>query len=242
MIIVNCEQRSPEWFSARLGIPTASSFSRIVTSQGELSKQAAAYMLQLVREWYTGKPEPTFVSEWMIRGAEMEPEALAYYERQTGRHAVSVGFVFKDERRLVGCSPDGLFLADESGGEIKCPSPAVHLRYSKRGEIPAEHIAQVQGQMWITGAAEWTWISYHPDHPAVILTVQRDEGFIERLEQTVEAFVTEMLKQRKLHLRTTRAAMRRRTRMQGLYNRQAAMRLRYQKTGTPARARRSTTY
>jgi putative phage-type endonuclease len=222
MIIVNCEQRSAEWHAARLGIPTASSFSKIVTSKGELSKQAAKYMLQLVREWFTGQAERGFVSYWMERGAYLEPEALAYYALKTGREAMRVGFVYKDERRLVGCSPDGLFLADESGGEIKCPSPKVHQRYIDRGEIPTAHIAQVQGQMWITGAKEWTWVSYHPEMPAVMLTVERDEVFIAQLEICVNAFVKEMLKQREKMLPPRPRA----TRAERLSSRQAAMRIR----------------
>ena len=234
MIILNCEQRSPEWASARLGIPTASGFSRIVTSQGELSRQAARYMLQLVREWYTGRAEPTYVSYWMERGARLEVEAMEYYALKSGRSATRVGFVYKDARRLVGCSPDGLFLGEESGGEIKCPSPHVHREYMARQEMPAAHIAQVQGAMWITGAAEWTWISYHPELPAVMVTVRRDEGFIERLEIAINAFTEEMLRQREKLLPP--APSRIRPRRVRLGERQAAMRIRF---SSPGRASRS---
>ncbi len=231
MIIVDCEQRSPAWHQARLGIPTASSFSKIVTSQGELSKQASRYLLQLVREWSTGRAEPGFVSYWMERGAALEEEAMAYYALKTGRSATRVGLVYKDARRLVACSPDGLFLGEESGGEIKCPSPKVHLQYLERQEMPTAHVAQVQGQMWITGAATWTWVSYHPEYPCVMLTIARDEGFIERLEIAINAFIAEMLKQRERLL----PARRRPTRRQRLATRQTEMRVRQ---GSPGRTGR----
>jgi len=196
MIISTCIQRTPEWFEARLGMPTASGLSRIVTSTGELSRQAPKYMLQLLEEWFTGKAIATYVSYWMERGALLEPEALEYYELKTGKTVDRVGFVYRDQRRLVGCSPDGLFLSADTGLEVKCPSPKVHIHNLATGRMPTAHIAQVQGQMWITGAAEWTWMSYHPEYASVIVTVPRDDDFIGRLEICVDAFVKEMLKRR----------------------------------------------
>ncbi len=224
MIISTCIQRSPEWHQARLGMPTASGLSRIVTSRGELSKQAAKYMLQLLEEWSTGKAIRTFVSHWMERGAALEPEALAYYELKTGRTVDRVGFVYKDARRLVGCSPDGLFLSEDSGVEVKCPSPKVHLRYLAAGVMPTAHIAQVQGAMWITGAEVWDWESYHPDYPGLILTIKRDEQFIAKLDICVNAFINEMLKRRERMLPPRPRA----TRRERLTSKQAAMKQRQQ--------------
>ena len=43
MIILECEQRTPEWYAARVGKPTASGFSKIVTSTGERSKSREGY-------------------------------------------------------------------------------------------------------------------------------------------------------------------------------------------------------
>ncbi len=222
MIISTVIQRSEAWRQARLGMPTASGLSRIVTSTGELSKQAPKYMLQLLEEWFTGKAAPTYVSEWMERGARLEPEALAHYEQLSGRTVDRVGFVYKDARQLVGCSPDGLFLSEDSGVEIKCPSPAVHVRYLAAGAMPTAHIAQVQGQMWITGAKTWTWMSYHPEMAAVIVQVPRDEEFITRLAVCVNAFIKEMLKRREKMLPPRPRASWRAT----LSARQAAMRIR----------------
>jgi hypothetical protein len=236
MIILNCEQRSPAWHAARLGIPTASSFSRIVTSQGELSKQAPAYMLQLVAEWATGNPEPGYQSEAMIRGAALEPEALAYYEREMNRTVERVGFVYLDELRLVGGSPDGM------GVELKCPSLDVFRRYQEAEQVPTAHLAQIQGLIWLTGARSWDWQAYYRDdegqmRDAIIITVPRDDGFIEQLESTVDSFIAEMLKQRALLSCALRAPARRRLKARRLTDRQQAMRLRYS-TGATVRARR----
>lgn len=237
MIISTVIQRSPEWHQARLGMPTASGLSRIVTSRGELSKQAPKYMLQLLEEWFTGRAIRTFVSYWMERGAALEPEALAYYELKTGRTVDRVGFVYRDQRQLVGCSPDGLFLSADTGIEVKCPSPKVHKRYLEGGRMPTEHTQQVQGQMWICGAQQWDWMSYHPDMDALILTIKRDEAFIAKLELTVNCFIAEMLKRRERML----PARPRPTRRERLTSKQAAMRQRQQHRAHPGSELQGTT-
>ena len=48
MIELPCQQGSVEWFEARLGIPTASEFSRIVTPTGKLSAARVTYMGELL--------------------------------------------------------------------------------------------------------------------------------------------------------------------------------------------------
>ena len=49
-----------------------------------------------------------FESDWMERGKMLEPEAFAYYDIQTDSNPLKVGFIYRDEGRMVGCSPDGL--------------------------------------------------------------------------------------------------------------------------------------
>lgn len=195
MIILNCDQRSEEWQSARLGIPTASEFDKILTpATGKLSTQAGAYRHRLLAEWLTGRAADSYNGGWIPRGVEMEAEARTYYEMLTDRTVEQVGFIFKDKRRLVGCSPDGLF--DDTGMEIKCPAPGTHVRYLLDNSLPVDYILQVQGAMWITGAKQWEWLSYHPDMPPVLITVKRDEQKIDLLETAVEHFLFELLAQR----------------------------------------------
>ena len=56
MIALDLQQGSAEWVKARLGIPTASQFSRIITSTGKLSGQADGYMHELLAESLLGEP------------------------------------------------------------------------------------------------------------------------------------------------------------------------------------------
>jgi len=194
MIKVDCEQRSELWHAVRLGIPTASEFHRILTPTGKISEQAAAYRHELIAEWLTGRPAETYVNSWMQWGNLLEGEARAYYEFQREAPVEEVGFIYLDDRKLVGCSPDGL-TPDGGGVELKCPSPGVHVHYLLNG-IPIKYKPQVQGAMWITGAEWWDWVSYHPDMPAVIVRSRRDETYIANLSIAVESFILTMLCER----------------------------------------------
>jgi len=82
-ILTDLEQGSDEWLAARLGIPTASNFSKLITSTGKKSTQLDGYARTLAAETLMGKPEEGFKSGWMDRGTELEPMARAWYEFQT---------------------------------------------------------------------------------------------------------------------------------------------------------------
>jgi hypothetical protein len=195
MIIHNCQQGSEQWHRLRLGIPTASCFSKIVTPGGKLSKQADGYMYRLLAEWLFGAPledpESTYRSEWMQRGNDLEESAVHAYEFQTGRRAEKVGFVTNDEGNL-GCSPDRL--VGETGLlEIKVPSPPVHVGYMLAGSIEQDYTPQLQGQLLLT-ARKWVDIvSYCPPFPLVIIRVQRDSSYQAALSEALAGFVENLL-------------------------------------------------
>ena len=187
------EQRSEEWFQARCGIPTASQFKRIITSQGKPSTSASSYMHELLAEWL-GAEREQFETEWMNRGTEMEPEAKAFYEFETGLDVQEIGFITTLEG-MAGCSPDGM--TEHKGLEMKCPKASTHVKYLLAGKCPAEYVPQVQGSMWVSGKDEWDFMSYHPDLKPLLLTVKRDDEYIEKLETEVTKFVEKMLDNRK---------------------------------------------
>lgn len=194
MIILDMEQRTPEWFQARLGIPTASGFCKLMTASLKSSTQAEVYQNQLVAEWYTGAPEYNYISEAMQRGIDLEPTAVEAYEFATDKDVEQVGFIYKDEDRLVGASPDGLCGA--TGVEIKCPLPSTHVSYLLLGGLPAAYTAQVQGSMYVAGLDEWDFVSYCPGFPPLIITVNRDEKWQEAFSPILDGFIEGMLKKR----------------------------------------------
>lgn len=196
MIVHNMGQYSPEWWAARLGIPTASRFDEILTPTGKLSTQADKYMMELLAEWLSGGPNPQFETEWMRRGTELEPEARKYYAFATDAEIVQVGFITRDDG-MVGASPDALVNSDGLS-EIKCPAPHTHVGYLLGAKLATQYIPQVQGQLWIAEREWCDWISYHPTMPPCIVRVNRDDGYIKALASAVDEFLGKMLAKREL--------------------------------------------
>jgi len=191
MQILEAEQGSDEWLAARLGRPSASQFHKLITSTGKPSASADSYINTMIAERLLGKSEPFFVTEWMTRGNELEPEARQAYEFNTDTTVIETGFIL-DNSGEFGCSPDGL-VGEDGGIELKCPAPHNHVAWSRKKVCPSKHYAQVQGCMWITGRDWWDFMSYHPEMNPFIVRVERDEEFIEKLAKEVLLAVTEII-------------------------------------------------
>jgi YqaJ-like viral recombinase domain len=196
MIYHACAPRSREWYALRLGIPTSSEFSRIITPKTmKISSQAPGYMNRLLAEWVTGQQVENFQSEYMVRGQELEDEAIAAYEMLTGAETSPGGFVTTDDG-MLGCSPDRL-IGNDGDLELKCPLIQTQIGYALNG-LDDEYKCQVQGRLMIH-EREWVDLfSYHPLFSIPPLRVYRDEKFIRVLRPVLEQFVTTMLNARVL--------------------------------------------
>lgn len=164
MIIVTAEQRSAEWYAARLGKLTASCLGdAFATTKSGFSTSRRNLRLRLVLERLTGRSQESgYTNAAMDRGIQLEPDARAAYEVESGLLVDTVGFILHDELP-TGASPDGL-IGDDGGIEIKCPGAAAHLDYLK-GEIPNDYRLQVMHSLWLTGRAWWDFASFNPDFP-----------------------------------------------------------------------------
>ena len=198
MIILEAEQGSLEWHQARLGIPTASEFSKIITPSGTPSTSQKEYIKQLAGEWLMGKPDTDeqFESYWMKRGKVLEPQARALYSFLRDEEITECGFVYKDALRQVGCSPDGL-IGTEGGWENKTPKMTTHVGYLLGGVMPGLYRPQVQGSMWVTGRKWWDFMSFHPDTEPLIVRVKRDEDYIAKLEALMKSFLIDLTMMKK---------------------------------------------
>ena len=107
MKILNFDQRTPEWYAARLGIPTASNFSKIITSDGKKSTQWNGYLHELVAERITGRMVEIPTTPAMEEGTRREDESRLVYQMIKETPVTQVGFCVEDGGRW-GCSPDGL--------------------------------------------------------------------------------------------------------------------------------------
>lgn len=188
--IFNCEQGTPEWYAARAGIPTASEFDTVMAKgRGNAeSKTRRTYMLKLIGERLTGEPMWTYSNEHMERGKVMESEARDLYQMIAELECQQVGFLRRGD---AGCSPDSL-VGNDGMLEIKTKLPHLQLDCILYDELPAEHRAQCQGQLWIA-EREWVdFVSYWPGLPLFAKRVFRDEPYIARLAEAVRVFNAEM--------------------------------------------------
>ena len=189
MIVLNVEQGSKEWHNARLGIPTASRFSQIITKTLKPSVSATGYMHELLGEWALGEPSSNFSSAFMERGISTEDEAINYYEFEQEEDTRKVGFCLRDDK-LAGCSPDRL-VGLNGGLEIKVPSAKIHIAYLL-GSPVADYHAQVQGCLYITGREWWDILSFNPFMPPSLVRCQRDEAFITKLDGYLKIFLDKL--------------------------------------------------
>ena len=75
MIIVDEIQGSDEWLKLKIGKPSASNASKIVTNAGLASKQQEGYMFELAGEVITGKKEQGYKNSNMEEGNNREDES-----------------------------------------------------------------------------------------------------------------------------------------------------------------------
>jgi hypothetical protein len=185
--IIDCEQGTPEWFAARLGIPTASEFSTVM-AKGE-GKTRKSYMLKLAGEILTGEAMESYTNANMERGKIMEDEARDLYAFLKNCDPQRVGFIRNGN---AGCSPDSL-IGETGGLEIKCALPHIQIDRLMKDELPSEHKAQVQGSIWIAEREFWDFASYcSPKLPLFVKRVARDNGYIATLAGEVARFNDEL--------------------------------------------------
>jgi putative phage-type endonuclease len=193
--LVNAEQRSDEWFKARLGKATASRFNDVMArTRNGYGAQRKNYMAELVTQRLTGNIPETFTSAAMQWGTDNEPLARLAYQLETGNEATETGF-WVHEIIPAGASPDG-FVNDNGLLEIKCPNSATHLETLQKKELPYQYKAQVQGQLWITEKEWCDFVSFDPRLPEnaqmIVIRIERDEAYIKELEDELVQFLTEV--------------------------------------------------
>jgi predicted phage-related endonuclease len=198
-VIVECEQRTPEWFAARAGRVTGSVAADMLAKLKSGGEPAARrdLRLQLAVETLTGTPMEAsgFVSPAMQRGIEAEPLARGRYEAETGNMVRTTGFVIREDL-AVGCSLDGDIRNFEGILEIKCPKSATHCQYLKDKRLPPDYVAQVTHNLWVTGAKWCDFVSWDDRMPAgldfFMVRVMRDEAVMAAYESDLRRFLAEV--------------------------------------------------
>jgi YqaJ-like recombinase protein len=190
------EQRSLEWSALRLGRLTASRAADMLATikTGEAAARRNL-RVQLMLERITGRShERTVRTEAMQDGIDREADAVAKYEELSGALVYPIGFISSDDY-MAGCSPDGL-IGDYGLVSIKCPTPAIHLEYLRSGKVPADYLAQIHHEFWISGRLWADFFSFQPDFPEPLQTklvrVLRVDADVKDYERKALAFLAEV--------------------------------------------------
>jgi putative phage-type endonuclease len=196
--VIDCEQKTPEWFAARAGRVTSTSAAAMLAKgrQGAESVGKSKLRNRLALERVAGRSlEKDFTNRSMQQGTEREPEAYAAYEALTGRMLERTGFLSHNDL-MAGCSLDGS--CDDFTGivEIKCPEHEAHFEALESGKIPGDYFRQVQHAIFVSGAEWCDWFSYNPDFPeslrVQLVRVNRTEVDLDAYEHALTIFLAEV--------------------------------------------------
>lgn len=198
MNIVRCTQGDGTWFAARAGKVTASDIADALTlnttgpRKGIGSAARDKIMAILLGEMWSGEPNMEgYISSYMRRGTELEPDARIAYEQLADVMVETVGFVIHPTIAQSGASPDGL-VGDDGGVELKCPAIQTHVSYLLNPELLKDDYAdQVNWNIACTDRAWWDLMSYCPGFPCVRTTFLRNPVRIAEMEDGVRGFLAE---------------------------------------------------
>jgi hypothetical protein len=195
--IIDVEQGTPDWWAAKLGIPSASNFSAVLA--GGDGKTRSLYMRKLAGEIVWGHQREDYRNADMDRGNAMEPHLRATYALMKNAEPKMVGFVKRTLKTgFAGYSPDA-FVGDDGLLEVKSAAPHVLIEIMRANRVPPEHLPQAHGGMLVTGRA-WCDViigfEAAPGYPGAeppVFRVRRDTGYIARLELALETFNADLI-------------------------------------------------
>ena len=187
MIIVDLKQGEEAWFTEKLGKPSASNASKLITNDGKPSKQREGYLYELCAEKISGQREEGYKNAVMAMGQEREDESRKLYELTHNVEVKQVGVIYKDEKKQFLCSPDGI-ISSKYGLELKNVLGKTQVKYLLDGGLPSEYFGQCQFSLYVTGFKKWVFMSYSPGLKPLIIEVARDEKYIKALAIELEIF------------------------------------------------------
>lgn len=194
MIVHEVLQGTTNWLALRSGMPTASEFSKLITSTGKVSESLNGYAITLAGEKYAGKPLDSFGgNSHTERGKYLEPEVRSAYTFLNDAIVEQVGFVTDDDMRY-GCSPDG-FINSFGLVESKCLKSENHIKallyYGKHKKCPPDYVQQTQGQIMVCEREWCDLMFYHPDLPKLVIRQYRNDALQTLLLSAIDQVIVE---------------------------------------------------
>lgn len=132
-------------------------------------------------------------NHFIRHGREAEPEAREWLNNCTG-NAYTPACYESSEIPWMAASLDGWDENSEiKGAEIKCPKKRFE-QFALLDEIPPAHYAQMQHQLHVMEVEKWYYLVYSKeDQDGIIITVKRDDAFIEKMIEAEKAFYRRVL-------------------------------------------------
>lgn len=196
--VIDCEQRTPEWFAARAGRLTGSAAADMMrkVKSGDWAASRKHLRMRLALERITGQPqERAFTTAAVAHGRDNEPFAAARYEAESGYILEPLGFLSMGPI-MAGCSLDSFIHGRRGIVEIKCPESATHYEYLKTRQIPSDYRWQCIHNLWVTGAEFADFISFDDRFPDdlqyLCVRLERNDREIEAYEIEVNRFLAEV--------------------------------------------------
>jgi predicted phage-related endonuclease len=196
--VIDCEQRSDEWYAARAGRLTGSAAADMMRKikSGAPSASRKHLLTRLALERITGRPqERAFTTAAVQHGIESEAAAFARYEAETGEILEAVGFLSLGPV-MAGCSLDSFICGRKGIVEGKCPESATHYEYLKSMVIPEDYRWQCIHNLWVSGADYCDFISFDDRFPDdlqyLCVRLVRNEAEIKAYESAALQFLAEV--------------------------------------------------
>lgn len=208
------EQRSNEWYKARLGNITGSSVGKLMgkgrAKDAIFSATGISYLMQVAaermipidvissdEEFACYLDEVNVTSKAMRIGIERESEARELYTAVSENEVTENGSIKHPSIDHFASSPDGQVTENGVNGciEIKCPAPATYIDYLaniKDAEglktVKPEYYWQCMAHLACTGAEFCDFVAYCPYNVASIhiVRINRDETAIAEMEDKVK--------------------------------------------------------
>jgi hypothetical protein len=177
-----------------MGKPTASRFEEIITPGGEPSKSWEGYMWEILAEMMVGHPIETKKTSYMVRGTDEEDAAVSAFELLYDLETERAGFVTNNDQ-TIGASPDRL-AGDKALVQIKVLAPHNHVKLLATGTPEKSYKPQIQGELYVAEREITHLVYYNPEMPLIVVPVERDNGFITKLETALEEFVAKLAARR----------------------------------------------
>ena len=157
------EQRSEEWYQLRHSSIGGSELKSLFVK--DLVGSDVFYTSLSERMEDFTMDDDAFISKDMMRGIELEPDAIFAVQLKTTHTFEDCGLVKHGKFDFMHTSPDGLTEDSKVAVEVKCPTAKVHVKYILNDIVPEEYVYQIVSYFTnIDDLEKMYFASYRPEN------------------------------------------------------------------------------